>query len=201
MHRQGRRALSPARAAPSLHAVWNEGLCRRGHDGPAAVRISLSGRHKTPSAFGAMNIRTAINGDSARLAQLSGVLGYPVSPEVMAERLHRVLARAEDVIFVAEEPQPGVMGWIHGTQRDTLESDLRCEILGLVVDSTHRNRGVGRALVVALEQWAAARGLEEVAVRSNVTRIESHPFYERLGYVRVKTSHIYRKSLLRSGPS
>jgi hypothetical protein len=37
-----------------------------------------------------------------------------------------------------------------------------------------------------------------MAVRSNVTRTESHPFYERLGYARVKTQHAYRKRL---GPS
>lgn len=142
-----------------------------------------------------MNIRTAINADAARLAQLSGVLGYPVSPDAMAQRVQRVLARSEDVLLVAEVPPAGVIGWIHGAERDTLESDLRCEILGLVVDSAHRSRGVGRGLVSAIERWAAARGLEEVAVRSNVTRVESHPFYERLGFVRVKTSHIYRKPL------
>jgi hypothetical protein len=34
-----------------------------------------------------------------------------------------------------------------------------------------------------------------MAVRSNVTRTESHPFYERLGYARVKTQHAYRKRL------
>jgi GNAT superfamily N-acetyltransferase len=117
----------------------------------------------------------------------------------MAERLHRVLAKTEDVIFVAEALRPGTIGWIHGAERDSLEVDRRCEILGLVVDSTHRNRRVGRALVAAVERWAAARGLEQVAVRSNVTRIESHPFYERLGYVRVKTSHIYRKSISNQG--
>jgi hypothetical protein len=34
-----------------------------------------------------------------------------------------------------------------------------------------------------------------MAVRSNVARAESHPFYERLGYVRTKTQHAYRKRL------
>jgi ribosomal protein S18 acetylase RimI-like enzyme len=120
-----------------------------------------------------MNIRRATESDAARLAQLSGVLGYPVSPNAMAHRLARILSRPEDVIFVAEEPTAGIIGWIHGAERDTLESDLRCEILGLVVDATHRGRGV--------------------------VRIESHPFYERLGYVRVKTSHIYRKALSKQG--
>ena len=39
------------------------------------------------------------------------------------------------------------------------------------------------------------RGLGVIAVRSNVARTESHPFYERLGYVRTKTQHAYRKHL------
>jgi GNAT superfamily N-acetyltransferase len=64
-----------------------------------------------------------------------------------------------------------------------------------VVDARERGRGVGRRLVAAVEEWARARGLEQIAVRSNVTREESHPFYEHLGYTRVKTQHAYRKRL------
>jgi GNAT superfamily N-acetyltransferase len=146
-----------------------------------------------------LTIRTAVDGDSPRLAELSGILGYPVSPDTMARRLRRVLGRPEDLILVAEIAPAGVIGWIHGAERGTLESDERCEILGLVVDSAHRTRGVGRDLVTALERWALTRGLEEVAVRSNVSRAESHPFYERLGYHRVKTSHLYRKSVSNAG--
>jgi hypothetical protein len=43
--------------------------------------------------------------------------------------------------------------------------------------------------------WAAGRALDVITVRSNVARAESHPFYERLGYVRAKTQHAYRKHL------
>jgi len=68
-------------------------------------------------------------------------------------------------------------------------------LLGLVVDARQRRQGVGRRLVAAVEAWAARRGLELVSVRSNVARAESHPFYERLGYARVKTQHAYRKRL------
>jgi GNAT superfamily N-acetyltransferase len=84
---------------------------------------------------------------------------------------------------------------VHGSEQLLLESGRRCELLGLVVDARHRGRGVGRRLVAAVEDWAAERGLDQMAVRSNVARTESHPFYERLGYARVKTQHSYRKSL------
>jgi len=43
---------------------------------------------------------------------------------------------------------------------------------------------------------ATGQGLGDIAVRSNVARIESHPFYDRLGYRRVKTQHAYRKRLM-----
>ena len=87
---------------------------------------------------------------------------------------------------------------MHAAEQELLEAERRCEILGLVVDAAHRGRGAGSRLVHAVEQWAASRGLELVAVRSNVSRLESHPFYERLGYVRVKTQHAYRKRLDRA---
>lgn len=53
----------------------------------------------------------------------------------MERRFRRVLSRPEDVILVAEKPPAGIIGWLHGVERGTLESDKRCEILGLVLDS------------------------------------------------------------------
>jgi GNAT superfamily N-acetyltransferase len=144
-------------------------------------------------------IRRAIYADAARLAALSEVLGYPVTTDALAERLGRLLGRDEELVLVAEVIPGHVVGWLHGAEQELLESGRRCEILGLVVDVTHRGRGVGRRLVQAAEAWASTRGLDQMAVRSNVTRAESHPFYEGLGYVRAKTQHAYRKRL--SAPS
>jgi GNAT superfamily N-acetyltransferase len=150
---------------------------------------------KDERAAGGTSIRRAVIQDAARLAELSGALGYPAAPEAIGTRLERLLQRAGDVVFVAEVSAGRVVGWLHGAEQELLESGRRCEILGLVVAAEHRGQGVGRLLVAAVERWAGARGLELVAVRSNVKRSESHPFYERLGYVRVKTQHAYRKRL------
>src|SRR5436190_14554835 len=146
-----------------------------------------------------LTIRTAALGDAPSLAVLSGVLGYPVGEETLARRLRNLLARDEDVVLVAQTAPGHVVGWLHGTQQELLESGRRCEILGLVVGAAYRGQGVGRQLVAALEEWAATRGLEEMVVRSNVVRSESHPFYERLGYARAKTQHAYRKWLTAHG--
>jgi GNAT superfamily N-acetyltransferase len=143
----------------------------------------------------AVTVRSAMPSDSPRLAELSGVLGYPVAADLVSQRLERLLSRAEEGILVAELTPGWVIGWVHGSEQVLLESGRRCEILGLVVDPEHRGKGVGRRLVTSLERWAADRGLDQIAVRSNVLRVESHPFYERLGYVRAKTQHAYRKRL------
>jgi len=144
-------------------------------------------------------IRPAEPGDVAALTVLSAALGYPTESPEMADRLARLLALpGSDAVFVAVADQH-VAGWIHVGRRELLESGARAEILGLVVDSAFRRRGVGRLLVDEAERWAARHGLPVVVVRSNVGRAESHPFYEECGYQRVKSQHVYHKAIDRRG--
>jgi GNAT superfamily N-acetyltransferase len=141
-----------------------------------------------------VRVRRAAAADAARIAELSGDLGYPVEERVMWERLAHLSARGDTVVFVAVDGDR-VAGWIHGAEHELLEVGRLCEILGLVVDASARRGGAGRALMAAVEEWAALRGVPQMSVRSNIVRVESHPFYERLGYRRVKTQHSYRKNL------
>ena len=145
-------------------------------------------------APGAPTIRPAVPADAAAIAGLSGELGYPVSPAAVARRLERLLPRPDQVVLVADAG--GLLaGWIHGAEQELVEAERRCEILGLVIDQRRRREGTARRLVAAVEEWAVSRGLGEMSVRSNVTRAESHPFYEAIGYRRVKTQQVYRKRL------
>jgi GNAT superfamily N-acetyltransferase len=140
-----------------------------------------------------LKIRKATTNDAAAIAQLSGQLGYPVEADIMRERLERFLQLEEHAVFVAETSE--VVGWIHGAEYELLEVGRHAEIWGLVVADGQRGKGVGRQLIDAVEEWARDRGLDEISVRSNVIRPESHPFYERLGFTRYKTQHAYRKRL------
>ena len=109
--------------------------------------------------------------------------------------MERLASRPEHVLLVAELPESGVTGWIHAAEQDVLEAGRSCEILGLVVAGNQRRLGIGGRLVERVERWAVERGLRQICVRSNVVRPESHQFYERLGYARVKTQHAYRKEI------
>ncbi len=141
-----------------------------------------------------VTVRAARRDDAVAFAELSGQLGYPVPPEALAERLGRLLGR-DDQVVLAACAGPVVVGWIHGAEQELLESERRCEILGLVVDQRRRRAGIGRRLVAAVEAWAKRRGLTQMSVRSNATRAESHPFYQGIGYQRTKTQQVYRKRL------
>jgi len=154
----------------------------------SSAAVSRSG--KDPLA-----IRKARVTDAARLAQLSAVLGYPVEVDVITRRLARLLARPEHLILVAKETQEPIAGWVHAAEHDILEVGRFCEILGLVVAADQRGKGIGRRLVAEAERWAVERGLHRMSVRSNIVRTESHLFYKRVGYVREKTQHAYRKYL------
>jgi GNAT superfamily N-acetyltransferase len=113
----------------------------------------------------------------------------------LRRRLAHLLDRSDHHLVLAEAASGQVVGWIHGAEQWILESEPNCEILGLVVDQDFRAQGVGRTLVAAVEAWATERGLASIRVRSNVARAESHPFYERLGFSRIKSQHVYRKPL------
>jgi GNAT superfamily N-acetyltransferase len=127
------------------------------------------------------------------MAELNGVLGYPIEPDLFRRRLEQLLPRADHAAFVAEIAPGMVIGWIEGEERQILAVGRLCEVVGLVVDESHRQAGVARQLMEAVEQWAIERGLEQVSLRSNVVRPESHAFYEKIGYTRFKTQHAYRK--------
>lgn len=141
-----------------------------------------------------VEIRPAAPDDTSAMAALSAQHGYPTPDEIFEERLGHLLGRDDQVVAVAAR-DGSVVGWIHAAEQWFLEAPRRCEILGLVVDRAARRLGIGQRLVVTVERWAAGRGLGEMSVRSNVVRAESHPFYERLGYDRTKTQHVYRKRL------
>lgn len=139
-------------------------------------------------------LRLARVEDAAEIARLSAELGYPADADEMTPRLRAVFDDPKHRVVVAAAGN-GLLGWIALERRISLEGGERAEIVGLVVDARARRAGVGAVLAQAAEQWARELGYEQLVVRSNVARVESHPFYEKHGYVRRKTSHVYFKQL------
>lgn len=138
--------------------------------------------------------RAACVDDSAEVARLCTELGYPATADEMAARLGVVISAGDRQVFVVEDGDR-LLGWIGIELRTTLEIGRKAEIIGLVVDAQSRRSGTGRTLVEAAENWVRQHGLDAVTVRSNTVRLESHPFYEGIGFVRRKSQHVYFKTL------
>jgi predicted N-acetyltransferase YhbS len=116
------------------------------------------------------------------MAALLGHFGYPVEAEVFARRLSRIGANPATFVLVADDRGSVIgLGAVHFI--DILEGDRPLTVLiALAVDDRYHRRGVGRALVQALEAEAAARGSFGVSVHSGKRRIGAHAFYRKLGY-------------------
>jgi GNAT superfamily N-acetyltransferase len=142
-----------------------------------------------------LTIRRAREGDAARLAELSGQLGYPTTRAEIAKRMDRLKRAQPNALFVAEKTKGEVIGWAHVSVTHLLEVGTRAELNGLVVEEGHRSVGAGAKLLEASEKWARKHACPVMSVRSNVIRERAHTFYERQGYEHYKTQKAFRKAL------
>ncbi len=66
-----------------------------------------------------------------------------------------------------------------GTGRAIRVDARTCQIGRMAVATDHRGKGVGAAMLEALENMARLRGLSEIVVRS---QLPSEPFFRKRGY-------------------
>jgi GNAT superfamily N-acetyltransferase len=148
-----------------------------------------------PGIQKSVKIRSARPADAARLAELSGQLGYPTKREDMVRRMRNLKPAAQHAAMVAESPKRKVIGWVHVSVSPLLEVDLRAEVNALVIADDERSRGAGALLLRAAEEWARKHKCRNMSVRSNVVRARAHEFYLRNGYEHYKTQKAFRKMI------
>lgn len=149
-----------------------------------------------------MQIRKATPKDAEDIVKLISQLGSLRDAAEIAEMIERVSALDMHLIACAvPDGEQHARGWIHAEHRVSLEVGDYAEISGLIVDASLRRGGVGRHLIGHVSTWARARGLDRITVRSNAARVESHPFYAGLGFVRRRTQHGYELALGQEAPT
>lgn len=131
-------------------------------------------------------VRIACEKDAQALSYLNQTaLGYAYPAEKTAEKLKTVLTDSAQAVFVAEL-QGTAVGYIHAAIYDTLYFDTLADIRGLAVDENYRRQGVGRALLIAAEDWASKRGACGIRLASGAERTGAHTFYTACGYANSK---------------
>ena len=130
--------------------------------------------------------------DAEVVAKLATELGYPNEIETLRRRIRPI--GETDLLLVAVDARDKPVGFIQAHRVCIIEVGFRVEILGLVVSSTARRKGIARLLIEEVELWARKIGAEVVSVRSNTKRAEAHLFYPAMGYKQIKTQAVYEKT-------
>ncbi len=97
-------------------------------------------------------IRKAKLRDADSIVSLTEELGYKTTGEEIKEKLRIISAEPEQEVYVAESKT--VIGWMHISLIQPLESNSFVEIRGIVVNQEFRGKGAGTKLIQKAEQWA-----------------------------------------------
>jgi tRNA (cytidine/uridine-2'-O-)-methyltransferase len=154
----------------------------------AAIAVAEAGRQLGMALPEGYALRRGRDGDIPRLreiehdgARIYAAIGYDfcVTGEVRDAEEHR---RGLDsgALFVIDGPDGApvafALGWI---------VDGRAHLAELSVMMAHQRRGLGRALIAAVERWARAGGFTELTLTTFRDVAWNAPLYERMGWVEV----------------
>jgi N-acetylglutamate synthase-like GNAT family acetyltransferase len=129
-----------------------------------------------------LTIRSARASDGDALARLVAQLGYPASAEALARRVDRLTQSAADRLLVAVLDGEVVgLAALHVSLAVEYDEPA-AKLSAIVVDERVRRRGIGEALVAAIEEEARRRGCRLVFLTTAERRGDAHAFYRRLGY-------------------
>lgn len=109
-------------------------------------------------------------------------LDYPIEAEALAERLARLASSEADHCVVAEA-DGNVVGFasLHASL-SIVDDQPVSKLSAIVVDTEHRHRGIGEALVSAIEADARTRGCSLIFLTTAEHREDAHIFYRRIGF-------------------
>lgn len=139
-------------------------------------------------------IRQANKDDIAPLAALMTELGYATTAADMRERFRTIEQESLYKTFVADYRGEvvGMAGALKSYYFELNGSYVR--LAALVTKESYRNKGVGRALVEAVERWARAMGCNAIVLNcgNREERRAAHIFYQRIGFEVKSTGYMKR---------
>jgi GNAT superfamily N-acetyltransferase len=128
-------------------------------------------------------IRDAKPSDAARIAELIGLLEHEIDEKTVRKNLGK-LKKLDELPLVATLDKQ-VVGLCGVRAIVTVHRPAPVgRITVLVVASEAQDRGIGRMLVNAAEDWSRKRGCRIIEVTSNDRRAAAHAFYRHMGYER-----------------
>ena len=132
--------------------------------------------------------------DAAAICQIcSQETGYECAPALVKSKIEKLDSKREAVFVTEEESQ--LLGFIHVERYEVLYFESMANIQGLAVKKDFQKQGLGKALLLAAENWAQENGIRLMRLNSGINRTDAHGFYEHLGYVSEKEQKRFVKNL------
>ena len=127
------------------------------------------------------------------IIELTKELGYSVTREEIENKIKKFSSSLTEKVLIAEIDR--VVGWMHVSLVEPLESKAFIEIRGIVVNSEYRKQGIGTKLIQAAEKWGKEKGCKKIRIRTNVKRTETRKYYSNLNYKSIKTQEVFEKEI------
>ena len=140
-----------------------------------------------------MLIRHATTSDTDVLVELIRQLGYEITRDALSANLH-IYNKTGGYVFVSEEEEQ-VTGFISGSMIPLFHmQESMFRITALCVHEQYREKGVGKELVLKVEELCRKKECFQLEVTSGAHRNkEAHLFYESLGYTAYKGKRFTKK--------
>ena len=130
------------------------------------------------------NIRSALPSDATRISELYRQLVGHLAITVQPERIATIANDKNTGLFVCE-----YQGEVRGTALVSLCADVMFRtqpfavVENVVIDTTTRYLGLGRALLRHIEEFYLANDCSKIMLLSAIEREEAHRFFERAGFM------------------
>ncbi len=129
-------------------------------------------------------IRKLKEGDGNAIARIAReALSHEASASYIESRIRALKDNDNYYIYVyADDSTDEAIGFIEAERYSLLYGGDGFNIIALAVDEEYRNKGIGKALVDALECYASSIGYTFIRLNSRVERVDAHSFYKHIGY-------------------
>ncbi|MCM2526205.1 aminoglycoside N-acetyltransferase AAC(6')-Iz [Stenotrophomonas maltophilia] len=145
----------------------------------------------------APTIRQATPADAAAWAQLR--LGLWPDDDDPLEELKQLLADAEGVVFLACAADGEAVGFAEVRLRHDYVNGTESSPVGFLegwyVQPQWQGRGVGRALLAAVQAWTRDTGCRELASDSRVEDVQAHAAHRACGFEETERVVYFRMPL------
>ncbi len=143
-----------------------------------------------------IHIRKSSKEDAPAIFRLNcEEMGYPNNLDKTCARLQAILQHPQHCVLVAT-CNSLVVGYIHASNYDLLYYEPVKNILGIAVNGEYKRKGIGRALLTAIEEWAKQDGAAGVRLVSGSARKDAHLFYSSCGYLKNKQQLNFAKTFI-----